>query len=61
MVATATGGASGSMVRKLSIDRFENEDRSIAYGIAENETTATKIFDQQMSLNTVSKKVKGLL
>ena len=61
MAAAETGSAFGSMVRKLSIDRFENEDRSVCYGTAENEFTATELFNQQRSFNTVSKKVKVLL
>ncbi|XP_019436169.1 PREDICTED: serine/threonine-protein phosphatase BSL3-like isoform X2 [Lupinus angustifolius] len=57
VVAAETGGALGGMVRQLSIDQFENEGRRVSYGTLENATAARKLFDRQMSINSVPKKV----
>ncbi|XP_075075543.1 serine/threonine-protein phosphatase BSL3 isoform X7 [Nicotiana tabacum] len=57
VVAAESGGALGGMVRQLSIDQFENEGRRVSYGTPENATTARKLLDRQMSINSVPKKV----
>ncbi|KAI4368683.1 hypothetical protein MLD38_017213 [Melastoma candidum] len=57
VVAAETGGALGGMVRQLSIDQFENEGRRVSYGTPESASAARKLFDRQMSINSVSKKV----
>ncbi|CAL0324286.1 unnamed protein product [Lupinus luteus] len=57
VIAAETGGALGGMVRQLSIDQFENEGRRVSYGTLENATAARKLFDRQMSINSVPKKV----
>ncbi|KAE9587877.1 hypothetical protein Lal_00002689 [Lupinus albus] len=57
VVAAETGGTLGGMVRQLSIDQFENEGRRVSYGTLENATAARKLFDRQMSINSVPKKV----
>lgn len=61
VVAAETGGALGCMVRQLSIDQFENEGRRVCYGPAENATAARQLFDRQMSIYSIPKKVKILL
>ncbi|CAM8886785.1 unnamed protein product [Rhodiola kirilowii] len=57
VVAAETGGALGGMVRQLSIDQFENEGRRVSYGTPENATAARKLFDRQMSIHSIPKKV----
>ncbi|XP_073129097.1 serine/threonine-protein phosphatase BSL3-like isoform X2 [Henckelia pumila] len=57
VIAAETGGALGGMVRQLSIDQFENEGRRVSYGTPDNATAARKLFDRQMSINSVPKKV----
>uniref|UniRef100_A0A7N0USV9 Serine/threonine-protein phosphatase n=1 Tax=Kalanchoe fedtschenkoi TaxID=63787 RepID=A0A7N0USV9_KALFE len=57
VVAAEPGGALGGMVRQLSIDQFENEGRRVSYGTPENATAARKLFDRQMSIHSVPKKV----
>ncbi|XP_073050866.1 serine/threonine-protein phosphatase BSL3-like isoform X1 [Primulina eburnea] len=57
VIAAETGGALGVMVRQLSIDQFENEGRRVSYGTPDNATAARKLFDRQMSINSVPKKV----
>ncbi|KAL9659920.1 hypothetical protein QQ045_024730 [Rhodiola kirilowii] len=57
VVAAETGGALKGMVRQLSIDQFENEGRRVSYGIPENATAARKLFDRQMSIHNIPKKV----
>lgn len=57
VVAAETGGALGGMVRQLSIDQFENESRRVDYGTPESYAAARKLFDRQMSISSVPKKV----
>ncbi|XP_073054830.1 serine/threonine-protein phosphatase BSL3-like [Primulina eburnea] len=57
VIAAETGGALGGMVRQLSIDQFENEGRRVSYGTPDNATAARKLFDRQMSISSVPKKV----
>ncbi|CAA2986004.1 serine threonine- phosphatase BSL3 [Olea europaea subsp. europaea] len=57
VIAAETGGAVGGMVRQLSIDQFENEGQRVSYGTPENATAARKLFDRQMSINSVPKKM----
>lgn len=57
-MAAETGGALGGMVRQLSIDQFENESRRVDYGTPESYAAARKLFDRQMSISSVPKKVK---
>lgn len=58
VVAAETNGNLGGMVRQLSIDQFENEAKRVSYGTMENATAARKLFDRQMSVHSVPKKVK---
>ncbi|KAH9627428.1 hypothetical protein KSS87_012078 [Heliosperma pusillum] len=57
VVAAESGGALGGMPRSLYIDQFENEGRRVSYGTPENATTARKLLDRQMSINSIPKKV----
>ncbi|KAI4340518.1 hypothetical protein MLD38_025346 [Melastoma candidum] len=57
VIAAETSGNLGGMVRQLSIDQFENEAKRVSYGTMENANAARKLFDRQMSVHSVPKKV----
>lgn len=56
-VPAEPGGALGGLVRQLSIDQFENEGRRVSYGTPESTVAARKLFDRQMSIYSIPKKV----
>jgi hypothetical protein len=57
VVAAESGGASGGLVRQLSIDQFENEGRRVSYGTPDSTSQARRLLDRQMSISGVQKKV----
>ncbi|KAK6929035.1 Calcineurin-like phosphoesterase domain, ApaH type [Dillenia turbinata] len=57
VVAAENGGSTGGMARQLSIEQFENEGRRVSYGTPESTIAARKLFDRQVSISTVPKKV----
>ncbi len=57
VVAAESGGASGGVVRQLSIDQFENEGRRVSYGTPDSTSQARRLLDRQMSISGVQKKV----
>ncbi|CAM6021262.1 unnamed protein product [Sphagnum balticum] len=61
VVAAESGGASGGVVRQLSIDQFENEGRRVSYGTPDSTSQARRLLDRQMSISGVQKKVLSYL
>ncbi|CAM6043751.1 unnamed protein product [Sphagnum compactum] len=61
VVAAESGGASGGLVRQLSIDQFENEGRRVSYGTPDSTSQARRLLDRQMSISGVQKKVLSYL
>lgn len=57
VVAREPGGALGSMVRQLSLDRFENEGRRVIYGSADGDNCSRRVLDKQMSTKGLHKKI----
>jgi hypothetical protein len=56
-VAAESGGASGGLVRQLSLDQFENECQCVSYGAPDSISQARCLLDHQMSISGVHKKV----